>query len=611
MRNIQSAIFWPTVRPAYLFVLIVVSMTANSQEPAIERPEYKVVDTNGVDLMSGKSTFEVTTVQIGSSARPLIHTMFSYNNVFPSTTSFADNFMGRLSGSGIYNNNPAVIVTFARGAERFYLNGGVYHPVQQNGTLLIENADGTFTFTQRDGTIFIIQPAITIAGFVDNSHRGTVTQVTQPDGVTIDIHFKSSTFNGQTYHRIQSVTRNDGYQIKYGYQRNAAPTDSSTFGNWARPTSVKAINNAVDYCAPLADSCAFSRSWPTATIDYVFSTPPPGALIGGMTLTVTDSIGRSTRYTHTVDNLELAVTGVKAPTSAVADTATYEYDELITCGPSGCDVLRKRLVSVVNIGGATWIYWYTPAGPYDYATESRGPTNTTMRVVYNTATGELMNIQTPDGKHAFFESYGLINRLDRVVFPEGNFVKYSYDGRGNITEERSVAKAGSGLADILRTANFDGGCSEPKTCNRPNWVKDGRGNQTDYTYYPGNGQIKSVALPPDSTGIRPQTRYVYAQRYARIKASGGGDVQVNNPIWVLVEESHCQSSTASASGCSAANDEVTVTYDYGPVTGLNNLNLRGRMKTTGSTSIQSCFSYDDLGNRISETTPNANLASCQ
>ena len=73
-------------------------------------------------------------------------------------------------------------------------------------------------------------------------------------------------------------------------------------------------------------------------------------------------------------------------------------------------------------------------------------------------------------------------RLTRVTQPEGNYVAYTYDARGNVTEVRRVAKSGSGLSDIVTGASYDSSCSNPVTCNRPNSTTDARGHTTDYTY---------------------------------------------------------------------------------------------------------------------------------
>ena len=79
---------------------------------------------------------------------------------------------------------------------------------------------------------------------------------------------------------------------------------------------------------------------------------------------------------------------------------------------------------------------------------------------------------------------------------------------------------------------------------------------------------------------------------------------------MLSEESYCRTSAATSSGCTQSNDEVIIGYDYGPVGSANNLSLRGMVVTAEGQSLRTCYAYDDLGNRISETLPKAALSSC-
>jgi hypothetical protein len=223
-------------------------------------------------------------------------------------------------------------------AVRFCLKGGSYVPVKRNGEALIDNGNGTYTFTQRDGTEYLLDSGIVVWGYGSSSttHFGTLTRIKKPNGLTSHIHFKSATFNNNTWWRIQSVTQNNGYQIKYGYDRNAAPSGGVGTSEWVLPTSIKAINNAIDYCAPTADTCSYSQSWPTTTIDRNFPD------IYQSVLTVTDPEGRSTRYSQELLGPgSWGVVGIKAATSAGPDTATYVYDDLIHCDQNGCQVIRE------------------------------------------------------------------------------------------------------------------------------------------------------------------------------------------------------------------------------------------------------------------------------
>jgi YD repeat-containing protein len=196
-----------------------------------------------------------------------------------------------------------------------------------------------------------------------------------------------------------------------------------------------------------------------------------------------------------------------------------------------------------------------------------------------------------------------------VTFPNGNIVEYKYDGFGFVTEQRQKAVAGSGLADIVRTNSW-ADCANRKLCGKPLTITDAKGNVTSFTYDASHGGVLTETSPAVG-GIAPQKRYEYTQRYAWVSNGAGGYVQATTPIWVKTKEEYCRTTAASSGNCAGgAADEVVTDYDYGPNSGPNNLLLRGMVVTADGQSLRTCYGYDALGRKISETQPNANLASC-
>ena len=55
---------------------------------------------------------------------------------------------------------------------------------------------------------------------------------------------------------------------------------------------------------------------------------------------------------------------------------------------------------------------------------------------------------------------------------------------------------------------------------------------------------------------------------------------------------------------------MAISYDYGPDSGPNLLLLRGKVVTADGISLRTCYAYDPLGNKISETSPRAGLTVC-
>jgi YD repeat-containing protein len=201
-----------------------------------------------------------------------------------------------------------------------------------------------------------------------------------------------------------------------------------------------------------------------------------------------------------------------------------------------------------------------------------------------------------------------------AVRPAGNVNSYGYDGRGNLQTVTQIPLTvnGSDSTPLVTNANYPSTCTNIITCNKPTWVKDPKGNQTDFTYDPTHGGLLTETDPADATGIRPQKRLTYVPRNAWYLNSSGAMTKDTNAIWVLSSESICRKGApaASGTGCSLANDEVVTAYDYGPDSGPNNLILRGKTIAADGETLRSCFGHDKQGNKIWETSPNANPSSC-
>jgi hypothetical protein len=303
---------------------------------------------------------------------------------------------------------------------------------------------------------------------------------------------------------------------------------------------------------------------------------------------------------------------IRAPTSTSADTVTYTY-----CAYAGEFYCMYQGIKKATVHGVPWTYSGTSnfGGPFMFinlsATRPDGVGQGSTQQVSNTPQGPLLSYSDGIGLRTFSFEYSMTNRLSGVTLGDGNKLSYVYDegvygGRGNITTETHTPTPGSPLAPTVRLANYDATCTNPVKCNQPNWVRDAKGSQTDYTYDPTHGGVLSVTSPADAAGVRPQVRYSYVQRYAGYKNSSGAIVQAASPLWVLATEKFCRQNAA----CAGTADEVTKTYDYGPSSGANNLFLRGVAVSAEGVTLRICYGYDIYGNRISETAPKAGLASC-
>lgn len=203
-----------------------------------------------------------------------------------------------------------------------------------------------------------------------------------------------------------------------------------------------------------------------------------------------------------------------------------------------------------------------------------------------------------------------VTRMQSFTDPAGIKTKLGYDSFDNITEARRIAVSGSGLVDIVTSATFD--CTYPINCAKPTSMTDAKGAVTAYSYDPSHGGLLTEMKPaPVAGGARPLTIRTYVQKYAYVKNSGGTLVAAATPVWRPTTETVCQTAVGSSTPvCDGAALQVVTTYEYGANGTADNLLLRGVAVTADGQTLRTCYSYDTLGRKISETKPAANLSVC-
>lgn len=564
-------------------------------------PIVTAIDANGVDLIGGSFNISLAQLSIGGAGSGLSRAQI------PAGT---DDFYGAIvrlpnpTGSSVLTH--VFTVTIGRSAETFSKISGVYSSWRRNGSILSCDLVNC-SYTQSDGTVanFVLTGDITTPFTAHNDTDVAVahlTSITKPDGEIISLTYPAREYPNYAY--SLTVYSSLGWMLKH------------------QPERIDAINTSVDYCSPTAESCANTTViWPYVTSQYV-----SGTYAGShstLTSSLTDAMGNQTSLTVTNSYSPCPcnigspspspfypltlVTSIVSP-SGVTKAIGYDMDfEYIYTGddgrmPEGGDY---HWVSTLKIGSMTWNYNFDKGNSSGQQTYYR--TNTVkdplgkVRTLYvQTQTSQILTDTNPLYKKTTYTYYG--DKVKQVIPPEatlgsdgkpnGGYTQYNYDARGNVTEIRQVAKAGSGLADIVTTADYDATCVNPKTCNKPNWVKDARENQTDFTYAPKHGGLLTVTGPADASGLHPQTRNSYEQLTPKIKDASGALVN-STPVWRLTRTESCASSTNS---CANTADESVTLYAY------NHNNLLLTAKTVkagdGSVSLTTTYGYDAIGNTI-------------
>ncbi len=358
-----------------------------------------------------------------------------------------------------------------------------------------------------------------------------------------------------------------------GVQRSGYPIVGTWLCEYTYDLSEAASNSGYSFVFTGSKVSIVDRSvGPASVAEMTFSAP------SGTTEQVVDQNGGTWLFTFDTSR---RMTAIKKPGDGTASTTITYY----TSG---------KVASVTKDGVAKTYIWSTSGG--NDVVDTSGGAGGNETVTTTPSQGQPGTVQNAGG-NTTTNQYDANNRLTRTTDPEGNYVQLTYDSRGNITETRQVAKAGSGLADIVATASFDAACSNPVKCNQPNHVLDPLGNRTDYTYDATHGQVTRIQLPSPGadaagteTGTRPEVNYVYTSMYAQEKNFSGVLVNVATPQHKVTQITSC----ATAASCAGTANETKVTIEY------NTPNLQPTKVTTaagdGSISASVAYGYDARGN---------------
>ena len=523
-------------------------------------PVREALDERGVNLANGQVSPSGPTISIGNGRSAMAITPDPLVANWTTNNRFA-----------IKAKETSMWVFLGKTRLNFDWNGSAYVNSQGTGETLV-GSGANFTLTFNDGAVIVFDLA-PITSSTNDVFYGTKNIVAvanylqRPNGERLTFKYKESVgdgLNGPTsFLRLQSIVSSSGWMSKFSY---VDPTIAGA--GYTQLTAVKLINQGIDYCDPVSDSCAsLTQAWPSLNLTNT-----------GAQAAATDTLGRTTTYTY--GGTILRLTGIRRPSSA-ADNVIYAYD------------VNGR-VSSVTIDGITWQYSWTLTTP-NMTTTVTAPGGSQITYVTDTTKSQVISYKDELNRTSTY-SYDANARLTSVIYPEGNQLGYVYDSRGNITQTAASPKSGSGLANIVTTAGYDASCLQAKTCNSPNWTRDPAGNQTDFTYDPSHGGLLTATAPADSAGVRPQSRFTYATKQAYFKNSAGSIVASGVSQYVLTGVSQCQ----TGSSCSGTAAERKTTIDYGPQSPGTTNNLLPASTTVSNgnntTSLTTAQTYDAVGN---------------
>jgi YD repeat-containing protein len=624
-------------------------------------PEKFAISPGGVDMRSGRYVYNQTDLSIAGEAglslsRTLTQQVPGHTNPF---SNFSHNWDVLVSEKRInidQGNFRHIVgqpdyqleIAFGGRSQTFRAGGNSggweltsragYAYLTQSGATDRASAAVTYTYTSGDGSVALFRPM----GSADCStilRCAYVASVTEADGTRLDFSYDSL---GVHQTRLRAVTSSRGYALLFEY-------------SGVLVTRACALSLAL---APKpADNVCPANALATANYAYDGS---------GKLLTTTDAAGRVWGFVNQTNSIGFVKPGFTAPwltniftvrgnddglAEEIVDRQEYADGTFYDYAWGETPFVAGHISSIA--GGAftdsqnrsTQVAFAFPAKPFVSTgsghgyVSGEGMYDPATPIVYQVTPGPV-TVTDPLGRvtaYDYCDPFAAQNlppqELDRCVVtpmpvsttdPDGIKTILTSDFvTRNVMKTEQVPKPGSppGLAHVVRQATYDCQPATMRYCNKPLTVTDPRLGVSAYSYAPEHGGMLSETHPAvplrqadgSFASIQPQTRYEYVQRYAWLSNGAGGYVRAATPVWLLAATSSCRRSAATgnpAAPCALAGDEVRTSYDYGPDAGPNNLLLRGTVISADGGALRTCYGYDALGRKVSETRPGAQLAAC-
>lgn len=623
-------------------------------------PEKIAITPGGVDIRTGRLSYTKTDLSIGEGSgaidlqrimtTPVVTHVAPFGNLSHNWDIFLTIKSVPIDGGGWdYIAN----VNYGARSQTFEMLHGmdtVFRQKSHNSftTLTTPNPVGAaiYTFRATDGTLAVFRPlANGECVLPDLRQCAFVSHIIEPDGTRFDFEYESTTASVPNKVRLRSVTSSRGFALLLEYGAGGA--------SWNQVSKACVLN--LGSTAKPANNVCPGTALSTATYTYtgldsrvvIASATPPG------------SAAESFGYTSTVPSQSFTMSftkpgqaspwmtngmgyGFADPSDGTiepyvieqefADGSSYSYTYDLT--PATEDGMGQ-VTSYQTIAGGEYVNALGHSTEVRYSFPPMPASRNPPRVpgmngspgfyppvnfgdIVFQATGGPTRIVDPLGRETLSDycdpnamanlppsehNRCLVTLKQSQTDPDGNkvFLKY-YNGVP--IEIRRVAKPGSGVADVVETANYTGCVPLTLTCDKPITVTDAKGIVTDYTWSSVHGGMLTEKRAAPTTGaVRPEKRYSYQQFYAWYKNAAGTLVQSPYGTWLPTEISECR--TGAAPACVGTADETRTTFTYGAAGSANNLLPVSKTVAAGDASLSATTSwtYDALGNKLTEDGP--------
>ena len=530
----------------------------------IPPPRYTAIDGNGVDLITGTVMLDQAVVNVGP--KGLGGLSYDVKLRAGSAISLLDSYVSLSVDADIINERTTVVVM---GATQ------VFEGTPQQGATPIDGSTGS---------VAVVGNRIVYTG-VD----GTVAKF-----ALVQLNYQRPWIKPRG--RAESVTFPSGEVLTftYGDGVNTLPQVESSLGY------------------------ALGMILGGYTIDGVGANLTQGGCSGGVcsgpTFANQFALGRALQGTSTVGGGQVTY----VVTNPAGGQRTYISGD------------KSRVLSFTN-GAGTWTYSYAEAIDDTYTQDG---------ILTVTVTDPLGNKRIVKSRminqHIISDDNGLQNQppttfqysddsyrlgwgnLVQITWPEGNRDYYRFDDYRNVTAHWRIPKGASTTLPVEQipgttVARASYSC-HGLVCSKPDWIRDERENQTDFTYDNTHGGVLTVTWPaPVANGVRPQTRYTYDQFTARYYKAG--TLTAAAPVWRLTRASTCQTLAGETpatpttpkipAACVGTADEVVTSYAYENSAMANNVRLVSTTTRAGDSSLSATttYAYNARGDVISTDGP--------
>lgn len=550
---------WKALAAAISLPLALTSGAALAQDvPTSIAPLTVEMDPNGVNLATGTTVIELPTLSVPAAPRL----------TFRQIQDAAPRIDGNLISSGA-------------GTSR----------VENFTAHLADGSSDAFQCIDYDCSPQVSGASIIGSGSILRTSALNRTYIQAQTGTKYNFsvrHIAASGTQTASLFYASSVTYTDGEVITYTYDTAYLANDPYN-RPFYRPTQ---ISSSVGYHLTLTyqgnDFNGDPNAWQSVAQATIYKTAAPTVVLARLTYgsgTITDLAGRVYQCTGCTTGL-----GYKMESKSGSFRLPGEATDAKLVTQSGAG----QVVGAVSIDGKQSTYTYANLA-YDGQLSGYTYTGITVTGPDGTATvygigqqgmgkarrNTVTSITDPLGRTTQLLMDG--TRILRVTSPEGNYVENGYDDFANVVSETRVAKAGSGLANQVRMANFSILNCLDVMCWRANWLRDAKGNQTDFLYN-ANGQVTEITEPADNAGVRRKTIIEYTtgiRRKAVVRVCGVGTT------------------------C-GTNQELRTEYDYWGNTSLPSA-VRQIDGVLGLTA-QTTYTYDAAGRLLSADGPLAGSA---